>query len=333
MRAYFNYQALSQGHDFSLPSDAGYLNCVALIQQQQQGDADEEDVDANGGQQQQQLYAKIGCMERETFTSTRLQIHLYTDAQCSEPYDDGLDGRAHSNKGYDIDGVMFPTRVSFRPPFFTCQSCEPSEIAATFNKKYGTWYDDDYISQHGQKRNTNNGDAEDDQEGEDNNSNNNNNNGSNGNTDDATGSNYNDDAYIDGTYMSANDDLGQYASNQNSNNYYNNRYKQYNYNKYQSNRNKQYTYTDDYNFNNNNNNNRGGRVRSLLDALEDESQDEILIQQLVPAAGELEVRTRSRRQRATNQQTRQRSYPMFQLSTTSSRAHRFPSDFSLLLRL
>ena len=316
MRAYFNYQALSQGRDFSLPSDAGYLNCVPLSsfsssssQQEQQGDddgveeeqgMDEEDNNENNGEGEDddvnnnQLYAKIGCMERETFTSTRLQLHLYTDAQCSEPYDDGLEGRTHSNKGYEIDGEMFSTRVSFRPPFFTCQSCSPDVISETFNKKYGTWYDDDYISEHGQKRGEDN-DPED-QGGDD---------GINGDDASSSSSYYKDDGYVDDTYMSANDDLGQYNNGNPYNNYNNNRQK-YNYDQYTQNINKQYYYTDDYNNNNNNarqnyynnkynnNNNGGGRGRDLRDLVRNEGDlrghtDHYIERQLVPVAGELEV--------------------------------------------
>ena len=29
------------------------------------------------------LYAKIGCQHRGTYTSTKLQLIVYTDAQCS----------------------------------------------------------------------------------------------------------------------------------------------------------------------------------------------------------------------------------------------------------
>lgn len=151
---------------------------------------------AYGGQQ---LYAKIGCMERETYTSTKLSLHMYTDAQCSEPYDDGETARRHATKGYEVNGYTFPTRVSFRPPFYTCQSCSPAEISDTFNKKSGRWYDDDYISAHGQKNN----EGDEDQEEQDQNQNKNNNGG-----DDF----YNDD-FMDDTYLSANDDI--------NNNYWN----------------------------------------------------------------------------------------------------------------
>jgi hypothetical protein len=276
MRAYFNYLAISHGRDFSLPSDAGYLNCVALKNNGNGDDGDdasandaadeaeEDDGNYGNGNNQRQLYVKIGCMERETFTSTRLQLHVYKDAQCSVAYDDGLEGRTHSNKGYDIDGVMFSTRVSFRPPFFTCQSCAPDAISETFNKKYGTWYDDDYISRYGEKRKNNNGEEEENE-------------AENGNddaaSDDAAANNddnnnkYNrDDGYIDDTYMSANDDIYNY----------NNKYQSYNYNK-----NSQYSYTDDYN-------NGGGRdLRRRLSTVENNGAGEL--QQFVPAAGELEV--------------------------------------------
>jgi hypothetical protein len=136
-----------------------------------------------------QLYAKIGCMERETFTSTKLALHLYTDTQCSEPYDDGYPSRRHSTTGYEIKGYTFSTRVSFRPPFYTCQTCKPDEISDTFNKKSNTWYDDDYISEHGSKQ----GDDENDEEEEGDDKNNNNKNG--------------DDYFQDDAYLSANDDV------------------------------------------------------------------------------------------------------------------------------
>ena len=102
------------------------------------------------------LYAKIGCMDRETFTSTKLQLHVYTDNQCSQPYDDGQTSRKHATKGFDINGYIFQTHVSFRPAFYTCDSCSPEEISDTFNKANGNWYDDYYISQNG-KSNNNNG--------------------------------------------------------------------------------------------------------------------------------------------------------------------------------
>ena len=167
---------------------------------------------------QQPLYAKIGCMERETFTSTKLALHVYTDKQCSQPYEDGHSTRHHATKGYEINGYVFPTHVSFRPPFYSCQACNPAEIADTFNKKSGTWYDDDYISSHGSKENGNNN--------ANGNNNNNNNNNNNGNANQG-----NDDAYL-----SANDDVTGYnGKNKNKNKNYNN-----------NNNNNKYNHGDDY---------------------------------------------------------------------------------------
>jgi hypothetical protein len=171
MRAYFNYQALVSGRDFQLPGDAGYLNCI-LLQETAYADT--------------QLYAKIGCMERETYTSTKLSLHVYTDEQCSVPFEDGENSRRHSAKGYEINGYTFGTRVSFRPPFYSCETCSPEEISDTFNKKSGTWYDDDYISSYGSKQKNN-----DDEEEE---------------GDDAADDYYQDD-YTDDAYLAANDDI------------------------------------------------------------------------------------------------------------------------------
>lgn len=137
MRAYFNQEALLNGKQFNLPGDAGYLNCVLLQQT---------------AYSNQKLYAKIGCMDRETYTSTKLQLHVYTDKQCSVPYDDEQSDRYHSSKGYDINGYTFSTRVSFRPPFYSCRTCVPQQISETFKKQY-YWYDDDYISEFGKKMN------------------------------------------------------------------------------------------------------------------------------------------------------------------------------------
>jgi hypothetical protein len=130
------------------------------------------------------LYAKIGCVDRETFTSTKLQLHVYTDAQCSVQYQDGETSKRHSTKGYEINGYYFSTRVSFRPPFYSCQDCNPKDISNTFNKKSGNWYDDDYISEHGKK----DSDGEGDEPADD---------------------YYKDDFYGDDAYMYANDDVGR----------------------------------------------------------------------------------------------------------------------------
>jgi hypothetical protein len=126
-------------------------------------------------------------MDRETFTSTKLQLHVYTDAQCSVKFDDGESSKKHSSRGYEINGYYLSTRVSFKPPFYNCQACIPNQISETFNKKNGNWYDDDYISEHGKKDasyyNKNN---EDEKEQDD---------------------FYGDDYYSDDTYMYANDDV------------------------------------------------------------------------------------------------------------------------------
>ena len=120
------------------------------------------------------LFGKIGCMERETFTSTKLQLHLYTDAQCSMPFEDGETAKKHARKGYDLGDSTISTQVSFRVPFYSCTSCAPNEVSGTFNKRNGNWYDDDYISIYGVKQ------------------------GDYGNQ-------------ADDAYMSSNDDVGNYA--------------------------------------------------------------------------------------------------------------------------
>jgi hypothetical protein len=210
MRAYFNHLALEEGKDFAIPSDAGYLNCVLISSG---GGSNNEDKTIETAKP---LYAKIGCMERETFTSTKLQLHVYTDAQCSVPYDDGKTARYHANRGYLLENTrnepfLFPTKVQFRPPFYTCQSCNIDQISETFNKASGTWYDDDYISQNGQKANNKNANAAiDDQVQQD--------------GDDQADDYYHDDGNVDDTYMSANDDIYRYKNNGNNNkNYYYNK--------------------------------------------------------------------------------------------------------------
>jgi len=134
MRAYFNYQALTHGNDFSLPGDVGFLNCVQLKETVY------DDIP---------LYAKIGCQHRDTYTSTKLQLLVYIDAQCSQAY--SMDEN-NKNDGYDLNGYFLSNEVSFRPPFYSCQGCNPEEISNSFTKQYSAWYDDDYISQEGQQR-------------------------------------------------------------------------------------------------------------------------------------------------------------------------------------
>jgi hypothetical protein len=134
------------------------------------------------------LYAKVGCMNRETYTATKLQLHVYTDAQCSQRYNDGHTARDHAVRGYVIGDKVLSSKVSFRPPFYSCITCAPDFVAGTFNKKAGNWYDDDYINYSSRQQNGNNGG-------------NNNNNKANG--DDAA---VNDDLHDD-KYRTANDDV------------------------------------------------------------------------------------------------------------------------------
>ena len=113
----------------------------------------------------QPLYAKIGCMDRETYTSTKLQLHVYKDAQCSQRYDDGRTAKEHASRGYLIGDNVLSTKVSFRPPFYSCMTCAPDDISGTFNKKAGNWYDDDFINYSNKKQNNN--EAQDNAEGDD----------------------------------------------------------------------------------------------------------------------------------------------------------------------
>jgi len=126
MRHYFNYQSLLQGSRFTLPSDAGYLNCVQL----------EQSTNTN-------LYARIGCLEHEHYTSTKLSLHIYTDKKCSVPFDDGQSDNERLINGYILGGEYFQTQVSFRPPFFSCESCNPHSIVNGFSKQNAVWFDDD----------------------------------------------------------------------------------------------------------------------------------------------------------------------------------------------
>ena len=132
MRAYFNYQYVVKGDNFSLPNDAGYLTCVQL----------DETMNSNNP-----LYAKIGCQEKETLVSTRLQLYVYTDDQCSVPYTD-----ERSDGSYSINGFSVSNKVSYRPPFYTCNTCTPSSISESFTKESQKWYDDDEINAGGQNQ-------------------------------------------------------------------------------------------------------------------------------------------------------------------------------------
>jgi hypothetical protein len=88
-------------------------------------------------------------MERETFTSTKLQLHLYTDQQCSQQFQDGQTARQHAIRGYDLGGYRVPSKVTFKPEFYSCLTCTPDEISSTFNKVSSSWYDDDRMSSYG----------------------------------------------------------------------------------------------------------------------------------------------------------------------------------------
>ena len=130
MRAYFNYRALVDGNDFSLPYDVGYLNCIPLkldaywqygerfgygddaanANNDDAAENDDNDEDNDDQQQQQQqnvLYAKVGCMKHGfgTFSSAKFQLHVYTDNMCTVEFDDGQLSQKHSGSygKYDID--------------------------------------------------------------------------------------------------------------------------------------------------------------------------------------------------------------------------------------
>lgn len=193
MRAYFNYQALTEGTDFQLPSDASYLNCVKLA----------ESANLNYA-----LYAKIGCQQRDTYTSTRLQLILYEDAQCSQPFENSEENKVKD--GYYVGDYFMSNKVSFRPPFYNCQSCRPDAVSETFSKAETAWYDDDHISEYGAKNN-----KED---------------GNNANYDDANGyyakaddytldDQYQDDNANGGNYV-AQDDVVQYNYQQHDDDFY-----------------------------------------------------------------------------------------------------------------
>eukprot|EP00985_Skeletonema_marinoi_P013972 scaffold7007_cov168-Skeletonema_marinoi.AAC.1 len=124
--------ALTEGTDFKLPADASYLNCVKL---------------AESSNLNYPLYAKIGCQHRDTYTSTKLQLILYEDAQCSQPFENSEDMKVKD--GYYVGDYFMSNKVSFRPPFYNCQSCHPDAVSATFSKSATAWYDDDHISEFG----------------------------------------------------------------------------------------------------------------------------------------------------------------------------------------
>jgi hypothetical protein len=125
MHAYFNQQALELGDSFVLPWDAGFLNCVELP-----------------GSSSQTLYAKIGCEDRKTVSSTKFVLRIYRDQSCSVPFNERFKS---SFQGKYINGYWMSTSVSFSPNFRKCQRCFPTQVASSFTRgKY--WYDDDYIN-------------------------------------------------------------------------------------------------------------------------------------------------------------------------------------------
>eukprot|EP00957_Ditylum_brightwellii_P015484 1165541-Ditylum_brightwellii.AAC.1 len=75
MEAYFSYQVLLKGRYFNLPNDAAFLNCVMLQET---------------AYSEQKHYAKIVCnLKNNAMTSTKLQLRVFKDKQCSVPYNDG----------------------------------------------------------------------------------------------------------------------------------------------------------------------------------------------------------------------------------------------------
>jgi hypothetical protein len=126
-------------------------------------------------------------------------LKVYTDAQCSEPFDYEKTTRYHSSKGYNVNGTLISSSVSFRPPFYNCNGCQPDQISDTFNLLKVSWYDDDYISQHGEKQEYEQEEDDDDEEEQN------------------QQGNQQDDYFIDDfadDYFKANDDI-------NNQNYYN----------------------------------------------------------------------------------------------------------------
>ena len=59
---------------------------------------------------QNPLYAKIGCQHRGTYTSTKLQLIVYTDKQCSKVY--GGENNEANSEGYNLNGYFLSNKVS-----------------------------------------------------------------------------------------------------------------------------------------------------------------------------------------------------------------------------
>ena len=88
----------------------------------------------------------VAWSEKTNYVSTKLAVHLYTDKQCSQPYDDGQSAEQRKEKGYLFDDEYFETRVTFRPPFYSCEACRPQSLVE-FNKQDYAWFDDDGLAQ------------------------------------------------------------------------------------------------------------------------------------------------------------------------------------------
>jgi hypothetical protein len=50
------------------------------------------------------------------------------------------------SNGYDIHGYYPSTKVSFHPPFYSYQGCNPEAVYDTFVKQYTVCYNNNYIS-------------------------------------------------------------------------------------------------------------------------------------------------------------------------------------------
>eukprot|EP00957_Ditylum_brightwellii_P137811 10505824-Ditylum_brightwellii.AAC.1 len=92
MREYFNYQVLLKERNFSLPNDTTFLNCIMLQET---------------AYSEQKRYAKIVCnLKNNAMTSTKLQLCVFTDKQCSVPYNDGQSDNAHANNVISSMGTL-----------------------------------------------------------------------------------------------------------------------------------------------------------------------------------------------------------------------------------
>ena len=74
------------------------------------------------------LYAKIGCRHRDTYTSTKLQLIVYKDKQCSMPYSDD----ETKSDGYDISGYFMSNKVSSLHPWLGGGECGGGPRAPIF---------------------------------------------------------------------------------------------------------------------------------------------------------------------------------------------------------